>query len=60
MEEVVGQTNVVQLNVVRRRGVSGRIVVSWTATGAHQGIYDISPVSGKVSSPGWLATSSEQ
>ena len=48
VDETVGRSNTVQLNVVRGRGRFGRVVVRWVATGAHDGTYDITPVAGTV------------
>ena len=48
-DEMVGGDNVVQLNLVRRKGTSSRVVLRWKATGEHNGIYDINPVEGMVS-----------
>ena len=47
-DELPGGDNVVQLNVVRNQGKSGRVVVRWRATGDHNGIFDINPLDGMV------------
>ena len=45
----MGGDNVVQMNLVRRKGSSSRVVIRWKASGEHNGIYDINPVEGMVS-----------
>ena len=54
-EELEGSDNVVQLNLVRRKGASSRVVLRWKATGEHNGIYDINPVEGMVSVALWCS-----
>ena len=53
VDEVVNEDYIVQLNIVRRRGNSGRVVVRWKATGEHSGTNDINPVEGQVLEKGW-------
>lgn len=48
-QELTTGDNTVQLNVFRREGTVGRVVVRWTATGDHDGINDITPLQGTVS-----------
>ena len=52
-EELVDSDNAVQLNLVRRKGASSRVVLRWKATGEHNGIYDMNPVEGMVSGALW-------
>ncbi len=47
-DELRGQNHVVQLNVARRHGDSGRVVARWAASGDHNGEADIFPVAGTV------------
>lgn len=47
-DEVPGRDNTIQLNVVRDGGTFGRVVARWQATGQHNGIFDITPVEGRV------------
>ena len=48
-EELPSGDNSIQLNVVRKQGVNGHVVVRWKLTGEHNGINDITPVEGIVS-----------
>ena len=52
VDEVDGQDFVVQLHVIRTKGVNRRITIAWVLTGQHNGIYDIYPVKGVVSNYG--------
>ena len=47
-EEIPTRDNLVQLNVERRAGVHGRVVVRWRAEGENNGLYDLSPIEGEV------------
>ncbi|GFR83307.1 G-protein coupled receptor 98-like, partial [Elysia marginata] len=51
VEESVDKDTTVQLNVVRRLGYFGRVVVAWQATGDHGGVGDITPLTGQVTFP---------
>ena len=48
-DELPGQDNIIQWNVVRNQGRSGRVVVRWIASGDHNSIFDINPLDGTVS-----------
>lgn len=47
-EEIPSRDSIVQLNVIRRMGTYGRVVVRWQAVGDHNDIHDLSPTSGQV------------
>lgn len=45
-----GVDNTILLSVVREGGYFGHVAVQWVATGDHNGLQDISPLSGTVGS----------
>lgn len=45
-----GIDNTILLSVVRGGGYFGHVAVQWVATGDHNGLQDISPLSGTVCS----------
>jgi len=45
-----GIDNTILLSVVREGGYFGHVAVQWVATGDHNGLQDISPLSGTVCS----------
>ena len=40
----------VMLSVIRRRGLSGHVIIRWKMSGEHNGDYDILPQQGQVRS----------
>ena len=48
-QELVGRDNTVQINVIRKEGFIGHVIVKWIATGDHDGNNDITPLEGRVS-----------
>ncbi|XP_048257204.1 adhesion G-protein coupled receptor V1-like isoform X2 [Haliotis rufescens] len=48
VEEENGRDTTIQLNVNRKAGHFGRVVIRWAATGDHTGTSDITPLSGQV------------
>lgn len=49
VEEKINADNIVLLNVTRRLGFFGSLLVDWAATGDQSGVADITPLSGQVS-----------
>ena len=47
--ENAGANNIIVLSVVREGGFFGHVAVQWMASGDHDGLQDISPLSGTVS-----------
>ena len=45
-----GRDNTVEISVIRKQGFFGRVTVKWSATGDQNGLSDLTPLEGTVSS----------
>ncbi|XP_060082724.1 adhesion G-protein coupled receptor V1-like [Ylistrum balloti] len=48
VQEEDGRDNVIAVNVIRKHGYFGRVVVRWVASGDQDGLSDITPLQGQV------------
>ena len=48
VQELPGRDNTVAINVVRKEGYHGHVIVKWVATGDHDGTNDLMPLEGQV------------
>ena len=49
VDELAGSENLIQLSVLRQKGTNNRVTARWRLSGEHNGVYDITPLSGVVS-----------